>query len=85
MAGRAYAPGETRVPWDSVWRPIPGFPGYWISQYGQVFSMGTKRVLREWSNQWYGSYVTLRAGRKPYSRQVERLMKVVFADMLDQE
>lgn len=83
MAGRAYSPGETRVPWDSVWRPIPGFPGYWISQYGQVFSMGTRRVLRPWSNQWYGSYVTLRAGGRGFSRKVETLMQIVFGDFIE--
>jgi hypothetical protein len=31
------------VPWDSRWREIPTFGGYYLSQYGQVFSM--KRML----------------------------------------
>ena len=58
------------VPWDSRWRPIQGFPGYWISQYSQVFSMKSGKVLMPWSNHWYDTYVTLRRDNKAYSRKV---------------
>lgn len=27
------------VPWDSRWREIPTFGGYYLSQYGQVFNL----------------------------------------------
>ena len=69
-----------RVPWDSTWRQVPGFPGYWISQYGQVFNMRSGIVLAEWSNRWYGSYVTLRRDGKPYSRKVQSLYEIVYLD-----
>lgn len=85
MVGRAYSPGETSVPWDSVWRPVPGFPGYWMSQYSQVFSMRSGRVLREWDNRWYDTYVTLRRDGKGYSRKVKTLYAQVFADNLEVE
>ena len=68
------------VPWDSEWREIPGFPGYWMSQYRQIFVMKSGRILSEWSNRWYGSYVTLRRYNKAYSRKVQTLYELVFAD-----
>lgn len=63
------------VPEDSQWRPIPGFPMYWVSQHGQVFHMARKRLVAQWSNAWAGSYVTLRRDGKSYSRKVELLVK----------
>lgn len=71
------------VPWDSQWREIPGWPGYWMNQYSQVFSMGRKKVLRPWSNHWYDTYVTLRRDNKSYSRKVKSLHAIVFADHLE--
>jgi hypothetical protein len=69
---------QLQVPWDSQWRPIPGFPGYWISNYAQVFSMGSGRILSEWSNRWYDTYVTLRRGNRSYSRKVKVLYSIVW-------
>ena len=69
-----------RVPWDSTWREVPGFPNYWISQYGQVFNMRSNIVVAPWRNGWYGNYVTLRRDNKSYSRKVENLYAIVFPE-----
>lgn len=71
------------VPEDSAWREIPGWPGYWMSQHCQVFSMKKGIVLREWSNGWYDTFVTVRREGKSYSRKVISLYNLTFADMLE--
>lgn len=68
------------MPWDSRWRPVAGFPGYWVSQYGYVFNMRAGIVLLEWSNRWYGKYVTMMRGGKPMSRKVETLHRLAWPE-----
>jgi hypothetical protein len=41
---------KLNVPWDSRWKEIPEFPTYWISQYGQVFSMRQRELINPYHN-----------------------------------
>jgi hypothetical protein len=72
-----------RVPLDSQWRQISGFPNYWISQYGQVFSMKRKSLISQYRNQ-HGvlsvrMYSALTyAGARGYSRSVPKLVLEEF-------
>lgn len=57
-------PRKLAVPWDSDWREIPLFPGYYLNQYGQVFSMKRNALLATYLNQHGVRCVRM------YSRQV---------------
>lgn len=70
-----------KVPWDSRWREIPGFPGYWLSQYGQVFNMKRGSLVSPYYNQHHVMSVrmysaTLYQGQsRGYSRSVAKLIR----------
>ena len=68
------------VPEDSTWKQLWEFPNYWINQYGQVFNMVSGIILREFSNRWYDTYVTLRRHNKAYSRKVVTLYRQAYPD-----
>lgn len=71
---------DQQVPWDSVWKEIPLFPGYWINQYGQVWVMRRRKLLAEYRNghgvrsvRMYGRLTVL--GARGYSRSVNKLVQ----------
>ena len=68
------------VPWDSEWKQIPGFPHYWVSQYGQGFNLKRRSLLSLHYNQhhvlsvrMYGSLTS--AGPRGYYRSVPKLVR----------
>jgi hypothetical protein len=67
------------VPQDSQWREIPNFPTYWVSQYGQVFSMRQQKLLTLYpnSNGYLTAYM-FGANRKIAGRGVPKLVRLAF-------
>ena len=59
------------------WKEIPGFPGYWVSDTGRVFSMKTKQILRSWLVDTK-NYVTLYRNKKNNTRGVSELRERAF-------
>lgn len=41
---------EQHVPWNSEWRPIPEFKGYYINQYGHVFDESNAELVPIYQN-----------------------------------
>lgn len=71
------------VPWDSRWKQIPGFPNYWVSNYGQVFNMKRRRLMALQSNQdgvitvnLWGKLGSEHA--KTYNRGVDKMVRELF-------
>jgi hypothetical protein len=76
---------NVKVPEDSRWLPIPLFPGYWISQYGQVFSMSRMQLVSPYLNQHGCRSVRMYTGllsagpSRGYSRTVAKLVREVHS------
>lgn len=75
----------SRVPEDSRWLPIPLFPGYWVSQYGQVFSMKRMQLVSPYINNHgtravriYSSLIEVGVARG-YNRAVSKLVRDVHS------
>lgn len=68
-----------RVPEDSRWRPVKGFPNYWISQYGQIFNMKRLHLMARYHNT--KGYLCVRMylkdinGSRGRSRVITKLMR----------
>ena len=71
------------VPWDSEWIELPGFPGYWLSQYGQVFNLKRGALVSQYRNQ-HGVLSVRLYGRltsevaRGHSRSVPKLVRETF-------
>jgi hypothetical protein len=69
-----------QVLWDSVWKQLPLFPGYWVNQYGQVWNMRRRALMSLYRNQHgvlsvrvYGRLTA--EGSRGYTRSVEKLVR----------
>lgn len=60
----------------TAWLPIPGFPGYDVSDDGQVRSV--RKVLRPFTSDHGYQYVSLRRDGQTYRRYVHRLVLTAF-------
>lgn len=81
------ADSQDNIP-EEIWKEIPGFPGYKVSNQGRVRSYWTKgpgskpiinsqRFLRPFNNGGY-MMVSLRKDRKPILRAVHQIMLLAF-------
>lgn len=63
---------------NEEWKHIPGFPGYVISNYGQIYSWRSDRLMRP--SYATGNYLmtALRFEGKTYSSSVHRLVAITF-------
>lgn len=61
-----------------IWREIPDFPGYSISNMGRVLNDDTKRIMTLSRNQSGILYVGLVQGRTQYKRSVAVLVAELF-------
>ena len=83
---------KPNVPWDSRWRKIPAFPGYYMSQYGAVFNMNRKKLVQPYRNSRGSRCIRIyrkdAQGWTGYSRLVAKLLREIFpreAKMTDLE
>lgn len=74
-----------------VWRPVPMFPDYQVSNHGRVrrivrASNGSPagRVLKTWAGLGGVVYVALRAERKTHHCEVENLRRLAFAQRAEE-
>jgi hypothetical protein len=59
-------------------KPIPGFPDYWINGKGRVYSMRSKKFLQwELNTKWYWRVNLYEAGRR-IRYFVHRLVAIIF-------
>ena len=62
-----------------IWKQIPGFESYEVSDSGRVRSLLTGRILRPHCRKRDGYYqVVLQKDLKPYTRKVHRLVALAF-------
>lgn len=64
------------------WRPIPEFPHYQISNYGQVYNTRTQSVMRTSLNNYGHVKITLKSWRtsERFTRQVSLLVAEAFVE-----
>ena len=71
-----------KVPWDSRWREIPGFTGYYLSQYGQVFNLKRQQLVAIYYNtrnlKCVRMYQKSAYGARGVSRGIDKLLREVF-------
>ena len=62
-----------------IWKPIFGFDGYMVSNFGRVKSLknGKERILKPWETCGY-LQVLLSQGKKTYHKLVHRLVAEAF-------
>lgn len=63
---------------DEVWRPIPSFPGYEVSDSGRVLNRMTGRLLALARNQYGNVNVGLSRNRVQHKRSVALLVADIF-------
>lgn len=65
---------------DAEWRPIIGYPGYYISREGEVLSLVNSkyRILKTWPNQYGHQYVSLSNEFGKTKVSVHRLVAQAF-------
>lgn len=71
---------------NAEWRPIPGYPDYFVSRYGEVLSMRKENkftILKTWPNQYGHQMIRLQnsAGKKCFL--VHRLVAEAFLPNLE--
>lgn len=70
------------VPWDSRWREIPNFGGYYLSQYGQVFNLKRQQLVAIYRNtrdlKCVRMYQKSAHGARGVSRSIDKLLREVF-------
>lgn len=59
-------------------KTISGFPAYYATKDGRIWSWKTKRFLKPTLSRWGYFYVDLRKNSKPNRRQVHRLILETF-------
>jgi len=70
----------TEVPMDSRWKPIPFFPGYWISNYGDVFNMKQGCILAQSSTTNGSHIVQMSKNGKRHNKKVLQLLHAAFSE-----
>lgn len=64
---------------NKYWLPIIGFPNYLISNYGEVLSKASNKMLRQWKHTNGRSYyVSLARNGNGYSKSVSKLVTKHF-------
>lgn len=65
---------------DTIWKPIEGFDGYWVSLDYRIFSFKSNKVLFTWINNHGTRCVKLIIGTKQYTRSVDKLVLTTFGE-----
>lgn len=65
---------------DEIWKNIPNYPNYMISNYGRIFSNNYNKILKQYINKEGYYYVTLYCDSKPKTLTVHRLVALCFID-----
>lgn len=60
------------------WKEIPGFPGYWVSNYGQVKYEHRDKPVGVHLNQQGVAYISLQKNNEQYHRALGRLVAQLF-------
>lgn len=60
------------------WRPVPGFPGYHVSDHGRVWSDKTRRILRPGTNRHGYHHVILSHRGRTTTHSVHVLVATAF-------
>lgn len=74
--------------WDKpIWRQIPGFPIYWLSDDGRIFNMRTKHLIKITTNRHGTEVVWLYGNKDPrggrtFGRTIKALTKLTFGKEL---
>lgn len=68
-----------------VWKPIEDFPGYLVSNHGQIKSEHVDRVIGTYDNGNGHLQVVMRQNGKAYARSVARLVAYHFIDPMPHE
>lgn len=74
-------PDADFIDWDGiVWAKLREFPGYYVSEYGDVASIRREesRLLRPYENQYGHLYVDFPYGSQRYKMLVHRLVAICF-------
>lgn len=71
--------GMPRFPYEADWQPIEGYPEYWISDLGDVYSEKTDRILKpNPAGRGYLAVTLMDEQHKPHNVKLHRIVAETF-------